>query len=131
MKAKTDDLRIAAIDAVTPPAQIQEDLPVDAAGANVVRETRTAIHNMLTSNDDRLLAIVGPCSIHDVDAAREYATRLKTVRDELADDLEIIMRVYFEKPRTTVGWKGLINDPGPGRELSYQQRAASGAYPAG
>ena len=111
MKAKTDDLRIAAIDAVTPPAQIQEDLPVDAAGANVVRETRTAIHNMLTSNDDRLLAIVGPCSIHDVDAAREYATRLKTVRDELADDLEIIMRVYFEKPRTTVGWKGLINDP--------------------
>ena len=111
MKAKTDDLRIAAIDAVTPPAQIQEDLPVDAAGANVVRETRTAIHHMLTSNDDRLLVIVGPCSIHDVDAAREYATGLKTVRDELAGDLEIIMRVYFEKPRTTVGWKGLINDP--------------------
>ena len=111
MKAKTDDLRIAAIDAVTPPAQIQEDLPVDEAGADVVRETRAAIHNMLTSNDDRLLVIVGPCSIHDVKAAREYATRLKTVRDELADDLEVVMRVYFEKPRTTVGWKGLINDP--------------------
>ena len=111
MEGKTDDLRIAAIDAVIPPAQIQVDLPVDEAGADVVREARTAIHNMLTSNDDRLLVIVGPCSIHDVEAAREYATKLKTVRDELADDLEILMRVYFEKPRTTVGWKGLINDP--------------------
>lgn len=111
MKPKTDDLRIAAIDAVTPPAQIQEDLPVDEAGADIVRKTRIAIHDMLTGNDGRLLAIVGPCSIHDVDAAREYATRLKALRDELADDLEVIMRVYFEKPRTTVGWKGLINDP--------------------
>ncbi len=111
MKRKTDDLRIAAIDAVTPPAQIQEDLPIDEAGADLVHDTRTAIHHMLTSNDDRLLVIVGPCSVHDVDAAREYATKLKSLRDELEDDLEVIMRVYFEKPRTTVGWKGLINDP--------------------
>ena len=111
MKRKTDDLRIKAIDAVTPPAQIHEDLPVDDAGADLVSATRDAIHNLLTGTDDRLLAIVGPCSIHDVDAAREYATKLKAVREELKDDLEVIMRVYFEKPRTTVGWKGLINDP--------------------
>jgi len=111
MSYKTDDLRIKAIDAVTPPAQIQQDLPVDEAGAELVHDTRGAIHDILVSNDDRLLAIVGPCSIHDVEAAREYATKLKELRTELVDDLEIIMRVYFEKPRTTVGWKGLINDP--------------------
>ena len=111
MKRKTDDLRIRAIDAVTPPAQIQEDLPIDEAVADLVHDTRATIHAMLASNDDRLLAIVGPCSIHDVDAACEYATRLRALREELEDDLEVIMRVYFEKPRTTVGWKGLINDP--------------------
>ena len=111
MNPKTDDLRIKAIDAVTPPAQIQQDLPVDESGAALVCNTRDAIHDMLSNNDDRLLAIVGPCSIHDVHAAREYAAKRKELRDQLKDDLEVIMRVYFEKPRTTVGWKGLINDP--------------------
>ena len=111
MSYKTDDLRIKAIDAVTPPAQIQQDLPVDRGTAELVRDTRNAVHDILMSNDDRLLAIVGPCSIHDVDAAREYAMKLKDLREELIDDLELVMRVYFEKPRTTVGWKGLINDP--------------------
>ena len=80
MSHKTDDLRIKAIDAVTPPAQIQQELPVDEAGAKLVHDTRGAIHEILLSDDDRLLAIVGPCSIHDVEAAREYAMKLKELR---------------------------------------------------
>lgn len=111
MTTRTDDLRIGSIDAVTPPAQLQEDLPLSDDMAQMVRETRTDIHNMLQGNDDRLLAIVGPCSIHDPEAAVEYAELLKKTRDELASDVLVVMRVYFEKPRTTVGWKGLINDP--------------------
>ena len=111
MTRKTDDLRIGAIDAVTAPAQLQEDLPISPEIAEIVRDTRDSIHNMLHDGDDRLLVVVGPCSIHDPAAAMEYAGRLKAVRDELSQDLLIVMRVYFEKPRTTVGWKGLINDP--------------------
>ncbi len=107
----TDDLRILGIREVTPPAQLHEGQPVTEAMAQTIVATRRAIHDILVGVDDRLLVIIGPCSIHDPDAAMEYARRLKQIRDQLDNDLLIVMRVYFEKPRTTVGWKGLINDP--------------------
>lgn len=108
----TDDLRITAIKEIASPGRVIGDLPLTEKAANTVFETRQAIYNILENKDDRLLVIIGPCSIHDPAAAIEYATRLKSVADELSDELLVIMRVYFEKPRTTVGWKGLINDPG-------------------
>jgi 3-deoxy-7-phosphoheptulonate synthase len=111
MRRITEDLRIKAIDAVTPPAQLHQDLPLSREVANLVSETRDTIHRILHQDDDRLLVVVGPCSIHDPKAALEYATVLRTVREALGSELLILMRVYFEKPRTTVGWKGLINDP--------------------
>ncbi len=111
MNHQTDDLRINEIKTVTPPAVLLEEIPVTEQAANTTYETRQAIHNILTGDDDRLVVITGPCSIHDVKSAAEYASRLKPLIDKYADDLLIIMRVYFEKPRTTVGWKGLINDP--------------------
>lgn len=111
MKYKTDDLRITAMKEVISPEQLHNDCQISENASKLIFDTRTAIHNILNGKDDRLLVIIGPCSIHDPDAAREYATRLKAMREELGDDLLIVMRVYFEKPRTTVGWKGLINDP--------------------
>ena len=111
MKYKTDDLRITAMKEVVPPVQLHKDCPITDAATRLIFETRTAIHDILRGRDDRLLVVIGPCSVHDPDAAREYATKLKAMRDELKDELLIVMRVYFEKPRTTVGWKGLINDP--------------------
>jgi 3-deoxy-7-phosphoheptulonate synthase len=111
MKYRTDDLRILDIAEVTSPEQLHAELPVTETASRTVFETRNAIHAILHDHDDRLLVIVGPCSIHDPDAAREYATRLLAQRTLLNDALLIVMRVYFEKPRTTVGWKGLINDP--------------------
>ena len=111
MHYKTDDLRIESTKAVTSPAEICEEIPVTKAAAKTTYETRQAIHNILEENDDRLLVITGPCSIHDIKAAKEYAARLKPLIDKYRDNLLIVMRVYFEKPRTTVGWKGLINDP--------------------
>jgi len=108
---QTDDLRINAIKELSPPAQVHQELPITEAASQTVFETRHAIHRILHNEDDRLLVIIGPCSVHDPKAALDYAQRLKPVRDRLQDDLEIVMRVYFEKPRTTVGWKGLINDP--------------------
>ena len=108
---KTDDLRIVEIREVLSSAQVRDEFPVTAAAAKTTYETRDAVHRIIKDEDDRVLVVIGPCSIHDPDAALEYAKRLQAVRDELADDLLIIMRVYFEKPRTTVGWKGLINDP--------------------
>jgi len=111
MKYKTDDLRITAMNEVISPEQLHKDCPISESASKLIFDTRTAIHNILNGKDDRLLVIIGPCSIHDPEAAREYAARLQTLRHELADDLLIVMRVYFEKPRTTVGWKGLINDP--------------------
>lgn len=107
----TDDLRIESIKAVTSPAVICEEIPVTEEAAKTTALTRNAIHDILHGQDDRLIVITGPCSIHDVDAAKEYANKLKPLVEEHSDDLLIIMRVYFEKPRTTVGWKGLINDP--------------------
>ena len=111
MTYKTDNLRIKAIKEVMPPERVRTECPVTEAAAHNIHETRQAIHNILSGQDDRLLVITGPCSIHDVDAAREYASRLLVEREKLQDDLLVVMRVYFEKPRTTVGWKGLINDP--------------------
>ena len=111
MSHKTEDLRILDIKEVVTPAEVHVELPITEAAAEIIYQTRQAVHGILEGDDDRLLVIVGPCSIHDPKAAREYADQLKTIREELQGDLLIIMRVYFEKPRTTVGWKGLINDP--------------------
>ena len=111
MSHATDDLRIKSIDEVSSPEVIRGEIPLTDAAAETVYNTRAAIHRILHGGDDRLLVVVGPCSIHDVDAAMEYAGRLGALREELRDALEVVMRVYFEKPRTTVGWKGLINDP--------------------
>ena len=111
MSLETDDLRIRQIQELTAPVDVRKKHPVSEAGKKTVAEARQQIHRILTKEDDRLLVIMGPCSIHDVDAAKEYAGRLKQIADELDEDLLVVMRVYFEKPRTTVGWKGLINDP--------------------
>ncbi|AKJ94213.1 phospho-2-dehydro-3-deoxyheptonate aldolase [Thioalkalivibrio versutus] len=111
MTADTDDLRIREIQEVSAPDTVREELPITDAAADTVFEARRACHRILRGEDDRLQVIVGPCSIHDVDAALDYADHLKTLREELSDALHIVMRVYFEKPRTIVGWKGLINDP--------------------
>ncbi|MCX8098208.1 MAG: 3-deoxy-7-phosphoheptulonate synthase [Casimicrobiaceae bacterium] len=111
LSRRVDDVRIKDMFELAPPAHlIREYKPSDAVEA-LVYETRQAIHKVLHGADDRLVVIVGPCSIHDKKAAFEYAGRLKALRDELSRDLILVMRVYFEKPRTTVGWKGLINDP--------------------
>ena len=111
MTAKTDDLRIQQINELVSPQQLIKDIGISDAAAETVAQARTTIHRILTGEDDRLLVVVGPCSIHDPKAALEYAALLKAAADELAGDLFVVMRVYFEKPRTTVGWKGLINDP--------------------
>src|SRR5580704_3737651 len=107
----TDDLRIKWTKVVLPPVFLEEELPTTETASATVHEARDRIANILRGDDERLLVVVGPCSIHDTQAAREYASRLKTAIDEHAEHLHIVMRVYFEKPRTTIGWKGLINYP--------------------
>ncbi len=107
----TDDLRILGVKELESATEVHGRFPITKAAAQVTFETRNGIHEILNGSDDRLLVIVGPCSIHDPVAALEYAQKLKQQGDNLASDLLIVMRVYFEKPRTTVGWKGLINDP--------------------
>ncbi|CAJ49763.1 phospho-2-dehydro-3-deoxyheptonate aldolase,Phe-sensitive, partial [Bordetella avium 197N] len=107
----TDDLRIREIKELTPPAHVMREFPCSKDVSETVFSSRNAMHRILHGMDDRLIVVIGPCSIHDTRAALEYASRLKPLRDKLSADLEIVMRVYFEKPRTTVGWKGLINDP--------------------
>ncbi|RXR03505.1 3-deoxy-7-phosphoheptulonate synthase [Pseudoxanthomonas composti] len=111
MPAHTDDLRIRKIEPLTKPAELIAEFPCDDAVAGTVAEARAAMHEILHGRDDRLAVVIGPCSIHDTTAAMDYASRLRPLRDALGGELEIIMRVYFEKPRTTIGWKGLINDP--------------------
>lgn len=111
MIRETDDLRIRDVRPLIPPAILLEEIPLSERASNVVADTRVAIGQILRGEDRRFAVIVGPCSIHDPDAAREYAARLKRLADRYADALLMVMRVYFEKPRTTVGWKGLINDP--------------------
>ena len=110
--SKTDDERIKDITVLPPPEHLIRFFPIRGTAVEaLISQTRRHIHNIMRGTDDRLLVITGPCSIHDPAAAMEYAQRLKAVREQYADTLEIVMRVYFEKPRTTVGWKGLINDP--------------------
>ncbi|MGK4328850.1 3-deoxy-7-phosphoheptulonate synthase AroG [Lonsdalea quercina] len=111
MSYQNDDLRIKEIKELLPPVALLEKFPATENAAKTVSQARSAIHKILHGGDDRLLVIIGPCSIHDVKAAKEYAARLQALRQELHGELEVVMRVYFEKPRTTVGWKGLINDP--------------------
>jgi len=111
MKHITDDVRIREIKELSPPAHILREFPTTDAAAETTWQARQALHRVLHGADDRLVVVIGPCSIHDYDAAMEYARRLREAATRFADDLLIVMRVYFEKPRTTVGWKGLINDP--------------------
>jgi 3-deoxy-7-phosphoheptulonate synthase len=108
---KTDDVRIEQGDELLAPMQVMRELPATERSEATTFEGRKAVHDILRGADDRLLVVVGPCSIHDYGAAIEYAKRLKAERDRVKHDLAIVMRVYFEKPRTTVGWKGFINDP--------------------
>src|ERR1700738_4153309 len=108
---RIDDVRIGAVRPLISPALLQDELPVPPDIQTLVERSREAIGDVLHGRDDRLVMIVGPCSIHDHDQALDYARRLKAIADALRDELQIVMRVYFEKPRTTVGWKGYINDP--------------------
>ena len=111
MFKRTDDLRITQVRPLIPPAILLEEIPITERASEVVANTRQTVADALAGIDDRLVVIVGPCSIHDPDAAREYARRLLPLRARYEDHLTILMRCYFEKPRTSVGWKGLINDP--------------------
>lgn len=111
MKRLTKDLRVETIRPLLPPAILLEELPIGEEAAAAVGRGRDEVTRALLGEDDRLVVVVGPCSVHDTGAALEYAERLATIAADLRDDLCIVMRVYFEKPRTTIGWKGLINDP--------------------
>ncbi len=107
----TSDLHVVETRPLVPPGLLHHDLPIDALAVKTVSKARQRIQSILRGEDSRLLVIVGPCSVHDVDAAKDYAEQLDSLRCLYSSELEIVMRVYFEKPRTTVGWKGLINDP--------------------
>ncbi|KAF9077634.1 hypothetical protein BDP27DRAFT_1311375 [Rhodocollybia butyracea] len=109
--SRLDNRRVKVTRPLVPPQILQEDLPLSLLAAQTVLEGRMHTEKILKGNDDRLMVVIGPCSVHNVKAAMEYARLLKAYADEATDDLFIVMRVYFEKPRTTVGWKGLINDP--------------------
>ena len=108
---RTDDLRIRELKELIPPSHLIREFAVSDKASTVVADSRNALHRILHGQDDRMMVVIGPCSIHDPKAALEYAHRLAAERERYAPELEIVMRVYFEKPRTTVGWKGLINDP--------------------
>ena len=108
---QTADRRVLSYSPLPTPAEILGELPLGEAREALVDRSRSAVADVLAGRDDRLLVVVGPCSVHDTEAALDYAARLATLSEELAEDLLIVMRVYFEKPRTTIGWKGLINDP--------------------
>src|ERR1700753_1050649 len=132
MLSTTDDLRIRELKELSTPDEVMGEIPRTLTATRIVMAARNAIHAILGGTDDRRLVVVGPCSIHDPIAAVDYAERLAELREHLADRLEIVMRVYFEKPRTIVGWKGLINDPGlddtfdinKGRRLARNLRSA-------
>ncbi len=111
VSSPVENVNVTAQEILVTPAQLKAELPMSTAARDTVTRGRQVIRNILDGKDHRIFVVVGPCSIHDVDAAMEYARRLKKLADELQDSLFIVMRVYFEKPRTTVGWKGLINDP--------------------
>ena len=130
MHYNTDDIKIKNIKELLPPVALLECFPISAEASGLVTATRAAIEALLNKADDRLLVVVGPCSIHDATAAMEYATKLKLVRDQYSETLEVVMRVYFEKPRTTVGWKGLINDPHMDDNCNINEGLRIGAKPA-
>ena len=111
MPDTTDDVRIESLRPLIPPAILMEELPATSSDTELIAAARAEVARIVSGEDDRLVIVVGPCSIHDPEAGLEYARLLKPVADELSADLKIVMRTYFEKPRTTVGWKGLINDP--------------------
>ena len=111
MKYQTDDLRITGMEEAIAPATLIDELPISKVASQRIFSTREQISDILADDDQRLLVIMGPCSIHDPKAAIEYAERLAVEAERYCEDLCLVMRVYFEKPRTTVGWKGLINDP--------------------
>ena len=111
MKYQTDDIRISGMQELLPPERLMDEQPISEPSSKLVFESRHKISEIINQNDDRLIVVVGPCSIHDPDVALDYAENLLEVSREYEEALQIIMRVYFEKPRTTVGWKGLINDP--------------------
>ena len=111
MTLRTDDLRIIETQELSTPEEVRRELPVSDISAKMIMDSRKIIENILDEKDDRIFVVIGPCSIHDPIAAMDYAKRLKKISSELSKNLFIIMRVYFEKPRTTIGWKGLINDP--------------------
>lgn len=106
-----DDINISSMQALITPAELKAELPLSKTAYQTVSEGRNAIRKILNGEDKRLFVVIGPCSIHDTKAAHEYADRLKALSEKVKDTLCLVMRVYFEKPRTTVGWKGLINDP--------------------
>ena len=111
MAIQTDGFRTSLIEHLVSPAQLARDIPLSDKNADFIMQSRQVIENIICGKDKRLLVIIGPCSIHDPEAALDYANKLKVLREKYKDSLEIVMRVYFEKPRTTVGWKGLISDP--------------------
>ncbi len=111
MTIKTDELRTTLIENLASPAQLAEQIPLSTETADFIMQSRKEIEAVISGEDKRLLVIIGPCSIHDTDAAIDYAKKLTVLRDKYKNELLIVMRVYFEKPRTTVGWKGLISDP--------------------
>ncbi|OZM74541.1 3-deoxy-7-phosphoheptulonate synthase [Amycolatopsis antarctica] len=119
--AALDDQRTTGMSPLIPPALLRQEHPLDAAAAKTVAQGRAETVDILDGRDDRLLVMVGPCSVHDPAAALDYATRLAARAEALRDDLHIVMRVYFEKPRTTLGWKGLINDPGMDGSFTVNQ----------
>lgn len=111
MSNKLDNVNIASHEVLITPEQLKKEIPLTDKAIESVTKGRETINNILDRKDHRIFVVIGPCSIHDIGAAKEYATKLKALSDKVADTLYIVMRVYFEKPRTTVGWKGLINDP--------------------
>lgn len=121
MTQKLDNVNIASQELLITPEQLKNEIPLTDAAIKTVTEGRETINNILDRKDHRLFIVVGPCSIHDIKAAKEYALKLKALADEVSDTLYLVMRVYFEKPRTTVGWKGLINDPHLDDSFDIQQ----------
>ena len=111
MTQAVENINIRSQDVLITPKALKEEIPVSETARKVVTDGRTTIENILDGKDHRILVVIGPCSIHDVEAAKDYAKRLKVIAEEVSDTLYVVMRVYFEKPRTTTGWKGLINDP--------------------
>ena len=131
MSSTTDDIRIQDQKALVSPVQLMQEIPLSETAEATVTRARQAVRDILDGRDDRLVVVVGPCSIHDPDAAMEYANLLNAARQEHEQQLAIIMRVYFEKPRTTIGWKGLINDPDMDNSFHINRGTACCPFTAG